>query len=101
MATINLGGRKKRIPTSSKKDALRIYNNIRWRKIREEKIRLNPLCENCEEMGRTNPAEEIHHKIPFMQGRNQAQRERLAFDLDNLEALCIKCHKLRHAHLKN
>ena len=100
MPTINLGRTPNRVPTSNKKAAQKIYQDPRWKAVREEKLRLNPVCERCESEGKTSMAEEIHHIIPFSQSKNIYSRERLAFDLDNLESLCTSCHQKHHKKSK-
>ena len=77
-----------------------IYQDKRWKKLRLEKMRVNPLCERCANMDRITPAEEVHHKIPFDIGMTQEQRERLAFDWDNLMSVCNECHDFLHLELK-
>lgn len=96
MPTINLGNRnrRKRVSTTAKKAAQLIYQDRRWRPLREEKLRCNPLCERCEERGVSKFAKEVHHKIAFMSTADLALRDRLAFDFDNLRSLCVECHKL-------
>jgi len=93
MPTINLGTRKKRDPTINKGLHQAIYQDKRWKRLRAAKFRENPLCEKCEIKGITRMAEEIHHKIPFQTGRTPEKIEVLAFDWDNLQSLCIPCHK--------
>ena len=86
----------RRVETSAKKLAQTYYQDKRWKIVREEKLRLNPVCEQCEAAGRTRSAEEVHHMIPFMSAKSAMYRDRLAFDIDNLESLCIECHKQQH-----
>jgi len=98
MPRIDLGTVKKKdsVPTTGKKDAQKIYQDKRWKILRAEKLRVNPLCEQCEREGRSRLAEEVHHRIPFSQGSTPQMRDYLAFDLDNLESLCTECHRSRH-----
>jgi len=100
MPSINIPNRhsKKRVATTSKKAAQHIYQDKRWRPLREEKLRCNPLCERCEAAGKSRFAQEVHHITPFMSVMNIVLRDQLAFDFDNLESLCIDCHKLEHSN---
>ena len=68
--------------------------DLRWRKVRAWYIRNNPLCSNCYANGIITPAEMVHHIRPISAGGSVA-------DPDNLEALCNKCHALRHKQLDN
>ena len=82
-----------RCPQCNKTSA-RGYDN-RWRKLSEDYRTRNPLCEDCDTHGRTTPAAEVHHIIPI----NRDPSKRL--DINNLVALCKRCHDLRHDKLKN
>lgn len=58
-----------------------IYRTARWRKLRAEKIAAAPRCERCGE-----PASSVDHIIPHR------GREEFAFNMDNLQSLCARCH---------
>jgi len=60
----------------------KFYNSIAWRKCRESKLRVNPICEDC---GRA-AARVVHHI------KQAKEFPELRFRLDNLEALCDRCH---------
>ena len=58
---------------------------VDWRKLREAKLRANPLCEKC-----GAPASVVHHK-----DHNQYN------DFwDNLESVCRACHEEHHGRKK-
>ena len=59
------------------------YCSRPWRRVRDLKLRMNPLCESpdCTEV-----ATHVHHVEP------RKARPDLAYDLDNLQALCQPCH---------
>lgn len=66
-----------------------------WRKIRELKIKMNPLCEVCGDM-----ATEVHHIKPLLDYRNnELLMAELAYDWNNLQSVCHKCHKQIHFEL--
>lgn len=66
-----------------------------WRKLRELKIKNNPLCEVCGDM-----ATEVHHIKPLLDYRNnEALMQELAYNYDNLQSVCHKCHKQIHFEL--
>lgn len=102
MPTINLRERKrKRVETRAKVHAQGIYQDPRWKSLRDAVIYVEPLCRRCrEDLERVTMAEEVHHIIPFSQGRTPAQVELLAFDFDNCEPLCTDCHKVRHRDMR-
>ena len=72
------------------------YNTKQWKELRVEYKRNHPLCEECLSNGIIKPTEHIHHKIEFLKGNTEAERERLLLDPNNLEALCLECHRKKH-----
>ena len=97
MPTIKLQKKKDiRVPTVAKRDFQSVYQDKRWYLIRDEKRRVNPICEHCERV----PLKEVHHKTPFQWGRNKEEIELLAFDFDNTASLCEICHEREHLRLK-
>lgn len=93
MPTINLPSPKKREPTTNKDKYQKIYHDPRWKRIRAEKFKKNPLCELCIIQGVIRQTEEIHHIIPFQSESEIEEIEKLAFDIENLQSLCIPHHK--------
>ena len=93
MPRINLPKRKKRERTYNKTAYQRVYQDKRWKRLRKAKLRANPLCEECERMGKTTQTEHVHHIIPF---DIEGDYEELAFDYDNLQSLCHECHVKKH-----
>lgn len=62
------------------------YNTTEWRKLRDWKIRKNPLCEHCDSHGRITPATEVDHIVEIEDGGSKT-------DPDNLQSLCKACHR--------
>jgi 5-methylcytosine-specific restriction protein A len=80
-----------------RKERQAIYNTKRWKDLRRLMVQEHPLCQDCLENGRLTPTEEVHHAIsPFRRGLSPEEKERLAFDPDNLVCLCKECHIKRH-----
>ena len=81
-----------------RKDRQAVYNTPRWKNLRTLKIQEQPLCEMCLKSGRVKPAEQVHHiKSPFVRGISAEEKERRAYDYDNLMSLCVDCHiKIHH-----
>lgn len=73
---------------------------MRWKKLRQLYLSSHPLCECCLEKGIIKPTEDIHHIKSFMSVDNKEERERLAFDEDNLMSLCRECHNEIHNRKK-
>lgn len=61
----------------------------RWRAVRSEKLKLNPLCQDCELGGKITVANEVHHIVKV----SVSPESRL--DLNNLMSLCKACHSIR------
>ena len=76
------------------------YGDKRWKQLREYIMRNNPLCVDCLFEGRSVPAEEAHHRIPFSTGKTEEEKWSLLLDPSNVVPLCKKCHDKRHAILK-
>lgn len=74
----------------------RLINCQKWRNIRNEYLCANPLCERCKEQGIVTIAECVHHITPVEDGRSVEEMELLAYNRNNLQALCIECHTAIH-----
>ena len=74
-----------------------LYQSRRWKDLRAYMVQTHPLCEDCLKAGRIKPTEEIHHiKSPFAKGLTVDEKEKRAYDVSNLVALCKDCHIKRH-----
>jgi 5-methylcytosine-specific restriction protein A len=62
------------------------YKSKPWRALRQLKLSVAPLCEDCYEQGRYEPATEVHHVI------DRKANPDLALDLGNLRSQCKRCH---------
>jgi len=62
------------------------YKSPRWLKIRKLYLAQNPLCAECEKLGRTVPATILDHIIPHR------GNEALFFEPTNRAGLCKRCH---------
>ena len=79
------------------KERQKVYQSKRWKELREYMVQKYPLCQDCLKEGRLTPTEEIHHlKSPFAKGLTEEEKERRAYDPENLVALCRQCHIKRH-----
>ena len=102
MPTINLN-KNKRIscPSNRRKERQDIYNTPQWKKLSKAYIMANPLCEECLEKGIVKEAKHIHHIQSFMTVDDMLKRKELAYDWNNLQALCVECHQIKHKNNKN
>ena len=81
---------------SSLRERREVYATAAWQKLRVKALKAAGwLCEACAAEGRTSAAEIVHHKQPW-QAASGSDRQRLAFDFDNLACLCRECHGQAH-----
>lgn len=59
-------------------------------RIRSRIMQAQPLCRMCEENGLTTPGAEMDHIVPLHKGGNN--------DDDNLQMLCVECHRRKTAN---
>lgn len=75
----------------------RIIHSQRWATLSRAYKGAHPFCEECMKAGIwDSPSEEVHHVRPIGTGRNWDEMVALAFDENNLEALCHECHTRIH-----
>ncbi len=61
------------------------YNHRRWRRIRRQQLRIEPLCRMCAERGEIVAAEVVDHIEPH-------KGDRTKFFTNRLQSLCAACH---------
>ena len=89
------------------KDKAEIYNSREWKELRIQKLRANPLCEQCQKDGEAagipggyiRSATCVHHIVPIETAKTKDEMKRLAFDPHNLMALCFACHARIHKEM--
>lgn len=79
-----------------RRERQKVYNTSTWQKLRQSYMQQHPLCEECLKKGIIRSAKDIHHIISFMTTDDMCEREILAFDSSNLQALCRDCHCEKH-----
>ena len=72
------------------------YNDKRWKMLRQWQIINFPICYDCMFNGISRPATEVHHVIPFSEGKTMEEKYNLLLDPNNLVSLCSECHDKRH-----
>ena len=82
------------------KDIAKIYNSSQWQKLRAAYFAEHPLCEMCLAEGKITPTQEIHHIKPISSGNSNSEMRALAYDYNNLEALCTECHHKVHQEMR-
>ena len=87
----------------------RLLNSKRWMKVKRQVWqRASGLCERCKRDGIAErgvpyitPGVDCHHKIPVESAKTEQERERLAYDVNNIELLCIPCHIKTHQEMRS
>jgi 5-methylcytosine-specific restriction enzyme A len=65
----------------------RLYDKRQWRRLREQVLRMEPLCRLCVQRGLAVPAVDVDHITPLADGGE-------AWAFTNLRPLCHSCHSL-------
>jgi len=76
--------------TPAYRTAREVRSSPRWAKLSRRKRTDSPICEWCE----SHATEEVHH----IQG--VAAHPELAFDYENLQSLCTRCHRLLESAIR-
>jgi 5-methylcytosine-specific restriction endonuclease McrA len=66
------------------------YHTNRWRKLRIEHFKINPLCVICNKQNRTTLAKVLDHITPVRLGGS-------IWDSNNHQGLCESCHNSKSA----
>lgn len=67
------------------------YSSGRWQRLRTRKLHANPICEDCEAIGRTVVATCVDHKVAISQGGEPFP------SLEELSSKCTPCHSRKTA----
>ena len=79
----------------------RLLNDKRWKLLRAYVFRrANGLCEMCKAEGFITPGVDVHHIKPVETGRTVQEMERLAYNPNNCQLLCIACHIKVHQDMQ-
>ena len=70
----------------------RLLNSKRWKELRVAMLQAHPLCQECEREGYVRAAIDCHHIRPISSAMSVQEMERLCFDPNNIQCLCIPCH---------
>ena len=62
--------------------------------------RAGGLCERCKSEGLIRAGVDCHHKIPVESAKTEQEMERLAYDVNNIELLCVPCHIKVHQDMR-
>lgn len=95
MPYINKGQKKPKTKNQTEKQLLRnkLYNNKKWKRLRESYLMYHPQCEIC-----GNLATDVHHiNSVFDDGLSDLERLGRLLDVNNnYQSLCSECHGKLH-----
>ena len=65
--------------------------------------RAEGLCERCQREGFITAGVDCHHKVPVESANPDDPQgmERLAYDVNNIELLCVPCHIKTHQEMQS
>lgn len=72
----------------------KFYKSKEWKKLREHKRSINPLCEECLLVGMATPMDVADHIIEIKDDWSRR------LDLSNLMSLCYECHNVKTAKVR-
>ncbi len=82
----------------------RLLNSRDWMEVKRIVWkRAEGLCERCKRECYITPGVDCHHKIPVESANpdDPQAMKRLAYDVNNIELLCIACHIKTHAEMRS
>ena len=80
----------------------KLLNSKRWAEVKRIVWqRAGGLCERCRREGFIRAGVDCHHKVPVESANPDDPKamERLAYDVGNIELLCIPCHIRAHQEM--
>ena len=78
----------------------RLLNSPRWAATKRFVWqRAGGLCERCRREGYFKQGVDCHHKQPVESARTEMEMRRLAYDVTNIELLCVPCHIKTHQEM--
>lgn len=78
-----------------RKNRQKVYQSKMWEELRKAKNMENPICQVCEMINKVNLTQEIHHLRSFTKYVGN-ERDAVAYNYNNLIALCKYHHYLFH-----
>lgn len=80
----------------------KLLNSKRWAEVKRIVWqRAGGLCERCKREGFITAGCDCHHKRPVESARDEEGMKRLAYDVNNIELLCVACHIKTHKEMRS
>jgi 5-methylcytosine-specific restriction endonuclease McrA len=80
----------------------KLLNSPRWGEVKRIVwARSGGLCERCRREGYITTGVDCHHKTPVESAKTEEEMRRLAYNVSNIELLCIPCHIKTHQEMRS
>lgn len=80
----------------------KLLNSKRWQEVKVIVWRrAEGLCERCKAEGRLTPGVDCHHIVPVERAKTPEEMERLCYDANNCQLLCVPCHIAVHKQMNS
>ena len=80
----------------------RLLNSKRWQQVKTIVWRrAGGLCERCKAEGFITQGRDCHHVRPVENSKDLAEMEELAYNVNNIELLCVPCHIKVHQSMRS
>ena len=80
----------------------KLLNSKRWAEVKRIVWqRTGGLCERCRREGLIRAGVDCHHKTPVESAKTEQEMEQLAYDVSNVELLCVPCHIKVHQEMRS
>ena len=78
----------------------KLLNSPRWAEVKRIVWqRAEGLCERCKREGFITAGVDCHHKQPVESANTEEEMKRLAYNVSNIELLCVPCHIKTHQEM--
>ena len=78
----------------------KLLSSPRWGEVKRIVWRrAGGLCERCKREGFITAGVDCHHKTPVESAKTEEEMKRLAYNVSNIELLCIPCHIKTHQEM--
>ena len=80
----------------------RLLNSPRWAEVKRIVWRrAGGLCERCRREGFITAGVDCHHIKPVESAKTEEEMKRLAYNVSNIELLCVPCHIKTHQEMRS
>ena len=79
-----------------------LLNSKRWAEVKRQVwVRAGGQCERCKREGYVTAGVDCHHIKPVESAKTEEDMCQLAYDVNNIELLCVACHIKTHQEMRS